>query len=139
MHTLQIFFWFVKQSLFGLGVLGWIPLALTAATIFVLLRRAPVERGTYWLLMLLPLLWIFVGLWGGFFWVDWQAKPFVPNPQWVGLVVTAILGLFVAVAVALIVYLRGARLFVTLFAVLNLYFMLAMTFLSNMAISGTWL
>jgi hypothetical protein len=74
-----------------------------------------------------------------FFWVDWTAKPFVPNPQWVGSVVLLAVGLYVASSIALTVYLRGIRLFVTLFAVLNLFFMLAMSALAMMAISGDWL
>jgi hypothetical protein len=45
----------------------------------------------------------------------------------------------VASSIALTVYLRGIRLFVTLFAVLNLFFMLAMSALAMMAISGDWL
>jgi hypothetical protein len=138
MHTLQIFIWFLRLSLYGAVVL--VPLALLAVVaIVILIRSTPIERWKYWLLTPLPLLWIFVGLWGGLFWVDWHKTPFVPNPQWIGLVVTLAVGVYVAGAIALIVYLRGIRLFVTLFAVLNLYFMLAMAALSSMAISGTWI
>jgi hypothetical protein len=137
MNTLIIFLFLAR----GLrDAIVWIPLALFAvATGVAFYRSAPIERWKYWLLAVLPLLWIFVALWGGFFWVDWQAKPLVPNPRWVGLVVLLAIGIYVAGSIALIVYLRGIRLFVTLFAVLNLFFMLAIAALSSMAISGDWL
>jgi hypothetical protein len=132
---LFLFLWRTLQAL-----IVWIPLTLLAmATGVVLWRSEPIEFWKYSLLLPLPLLWIFVGVWGGFFWVDWTAKPFVPNPQWVGSVVLLAVGLYVASSIALTVYLRGIRLFVTLFAVLNLFFMLAMSALAMMAISGDWL
>jgi hypothetical protein len=137
MNTLLIFlfFWRSLQS-----VMIWAPLAVFAtATAVVFWRSEPVQFWKYLLLLTLPLLWIFVAIWGGLFSVDWQAKPFVPNPQWVGLVVLLAIGLYVTGSIALIVYLRGIRLFVTLFAVLNLFFMLAISALASMAISGDWL
>ena len=97
------------------------------------------ERWKFALLAILPALWIFIGLWGGYFWLDWQHKPAVLNPNWVLYPINFGLWIYIACAAGLIAYLSGARLFATLFALLNLYFMVAMTFLASMAVTGTWL
>jgi hypothetical protein len=61
------------------------------------------------------------------------------KPAWVLYPVYFGILLFLAYAIAMIVYLRGARWFVALFALPNLYFMLAMSFLAVMAVTGDWL
>lgn len=141
--TFAAFEWFLWQSTVvgGLGALWfWIPfVAILGAMVWAYQRSEPVE---YWKLSLLaglPLLWIFMGLWGGYFWLDWQKKPFIPNPGWVIYPVKFGLWLFIAYALGMIVYLRGIRLPVALFALLNLYFMLAISFLAGMAVTGNWL
>jgi hypothetical protein len=47
--------------------------------------------------------------------------------------------LFIACMLGMVVYLRGVRVPVSLFAPFNLYFMLAMSFLAGMAVTGNWL
>jgi hypothetical protein len=137
------FVWFLMQSTMvgGLGFLWFaMPFAIVVATlIWLFIRAEPIEYLKYALLALLPLMWIGVGLWCGYFWADWQAKPFVANPDWVSYPVTYGLWVYLAIALGLIVYLRHLRWFIVLFALLNLYFMLAMSFLGGMAISGDWL
>jgi len=82
--------------------------------IWLFLRAEPIEYWKYVLLALLPLMWIAVGLWGSFFWINWQAKPFVPNPDWVSYPVAYGLLIYLAVAIGLIVYLRHLGWFTTL-------------------------
>jgi hypothetical protein len=138
MHTLQIFIWFVRLSLYGTVVL--VPLALLAVVaIVILIRSVPIERWKYWLLTPLPLLWIFVGLWGGYFWLHWENTPVVRNPEWVLYPVRYGIWVFCAIAFGLAATLREVRWFVLLFILLNFYFMLAMTMLAGMAVTGDWL
>jgi hypothetical protein len=137
------FVWFLMQS-FGGGVVGafWfcVPLLVVGGIlIWAYQRSEPVEYWKLSLLAVLPLIWIFVGLWGGYFWIDWQKRPFVPHPDWVLYPVRFGLWVFLAYALAMIVYLRGVRLAVVLFALINLHFMLTMTLLASMAVTGTWL
>jgi hypothetical protein len=84
-------------------------------------------------------LWILVGLWGGFFWVDVRPGTYHPNPWWVVWPVQYGVFVFIAVAAFLIIRMQQGRTFTALFAALNLYLMVGMTFMAGMAVSGTWL
>jgi hypothetical protein len=86
--------------------------------------RHPIENRKLSLLALLPLMWVFMGLWAGY--LDDYYRPILYEPVFhypedYGLF------LYLVCAIGLIAYLRGARLFASLFAILNLWFMLAMS------------
>jgi len=118
----------------------WIPLVLLFLCLLYAHHRAePLEWRKYWLLAIQPAIWIFVGLWGGYFWVDTQTFPFVPNPEWVINAIGVSLLIFLLSGLGTIAYLRGARWFAAIYFVINLYFMLAISFSSSMAITGNWL
>jgi hypothetical protein len=72
----------------------------------------------------LSLLWISVGLWGAYFSFDYEVGPH--NPHWVVYPIFLGMLIYLGCAIGLIAYLRGARLFASLFTLLNLYFMLYM-------------
>jgi hypothetical protein len=138
MQSVGVLAWFFKLSVAYSIV--WIALALLVVAIGVTLARSgPIERWKYWLLGLLPAMWILVGLWGGYFWLHWERRPLIHNPDWVKWPLLPAVAVFVVIGGALIVYLKGIRIPVTLFFLLNLYFMLMMTFLASMAVTGTWL
>ncbi|MEX2127939.1 MAG: hypothetical protein WD871_06800 [Xanthobacteraceae bacterium] len=122
------------RSIF-LGVVSF----FVGALVYALFRTNPEVRSRFWVLPVLPFLWIFVGLWGGYFWLDWQKRPLVPNPDWAIYPVWGLLWAFLALGAATIVYLKGGRAFAIIYFSINLYFLLAMSLLSGMAISGTWL
>jgi hypothetical protein len=137
------FGWFMRQ---GIQVGGpgnawfWIPfVALGAGCTWAYVRARPILPWKLSLLALLPLIWISVGVWGGHFWLNWEKTPFVKNPDWVIYPVKFGIWAFLAIAAGLMVYLREAWLFVLLFIGVNLYFMLSMTLLAGMAVTGTWL
>jgi hypothetical protein len=87
-------------------------------------RRRPIENRKLSLLALLHLMWIFMGLWAGY--LDTYHRGDVDD---LVLLYPVDCGLFLypVCAIGLIAYLRGARLFASLFAILNLWFMLAMS------------
>ena len=142
-HAVRAFIWFLWQCsvVGGLGApLFWIPAISLAAGMVISFRRSPVTvRGRFWLLALLPISWIAVGLWGGYFWVDTSPNRYHPNPPWVSWPVYYGLWIFLAMSVLLVLFMRHGRTFATLVAVGNLYFMFGMTLMAGMAISGIWL
>ncbi len=89
-------------------------------------------------LVLLPLGWLSIGFLGGLYCVDWQHSA-AQAPGWVKGVVN--FGPLAELAIALIsvLLLKGARIFMTSYAVVNLYFGVSMAFLSMMAVTGDWL
>jgi hypothetical protein len=139
----RAFAWFLYQSsaVGGLGTaLFWIPFLLSIASLAFAFHHSDYEtRPKFWFLLALPAMWIFIGLWGGYFWIDWAKKPFVPNPAWVLLPVRWGIWVFLLLGIAAVAYLQGGRWFAAIFFVINLYFMLSMLLLSGMAITGDWL
>lgn len=136
--------WFVYQAVIvgGLGAAYFIvPFAILAAVLAVTFSRMdPTARARLGgLLLSLPASWVFVGLWGGFFWVDLGARPVIRNPAWVEYPLDAIPLLFVVIVGVFTWRLRGARLFTLTYSLINMYFLLAIVFLSGMAVTGTWL
>lgn len=118
----------------------WIPLVLLFVGLaYAHYRAAPLEWRKYWLLAAMPTMWIFVGLWGSYFWKDPRSFPFVPHPEWVTYVIVVSLLTFLLYGLGTIAYLRGARWFAAIYFVINLYFMLALSFLSAQAVTGDWL
>jgi hypothetical protein len=137
-RTLNAFFGFLSYSIHS--VWAWGPLLLLAIALVVSYRRAqPIERRNYCFMAPLPAIWVFVGLWGAAFWVDWQTAPVIPNPKWISYVIWVSLAAFMICGAGLIALLRGARIFAAIYALMNLYFMLVMAFLALMAVTGDWL
>ena len=139
---LAILFGFIMQAVLvgGLGpVFFAVPFLLLLLGMIVSLRRAPPGSGMLLLpmIVILPAIWIFVGFWGGIFWYDWVGRG-PANPPWVGIpsAVAPWLSLLVSGFYSII---PGVRLFTVCYAAVNLYFTLAMSLLSAMAISGNWL
>jgi hypothetical protein len=144
-RTLGGFGWFLWQSSTlgagrGAGALFfWLIFVVLVGVLVHALRNIHSEmRPRLWLLAVLPALWIFIGLWGSFFWVDWRGSA-PRNPAWVIQVVNWMPVAFILTGVAIILYLRGARLAATIWFIINLYFLVAMAFLSGMAVTGVWL
>ncbi|MDB5597396.1 MAG: hypothetical protein JWM36_4357 [Hyphomicrobiales bacterium] len=84
-------------------------------------------------------MWIIIGLLGGYYWGNWQHIPAQPSPPWVKFVVAYGIMAFLPIGLATIVYLKGARLFASIYFLINSYFMLSMSLLSSMAVTGDWL
>jgi hypothetical protein len=137
------FIWFLNQCTIvgGIGAIWfWFPTISVMALLVIAFRRSPPGvRSRFWWLAALPAAWTFVGLWGGYFWLVTDKHPISRNPAWVSWPVESGLWVFVALAAILIFYLKNGRTFAVLFTALNLYFMLAMSFLAAMAVSGDWL
>jgi hypothetical protein len=135
LNALAAFAGLFLQSVFVFGLFFWIPCAaILAGLVWTFVRAEPIPHWKLSLLALLPAIWIFVGLWGGYFWRHSE-----PNPEWVLYPLRVGIWVFSALAIGLIVCLREARWFVLLFILLNFYFMLAMTMLASMAVTGDWL
>lgn len=86
----------------------------------------------------LPAIWLFLVFWDGFFWVD-PSNSSDRNPDWVGLPLIIAPCVFLLAVGFYLWRLRGARLFTLTYALLNVYFLLGVHFLSIMVLSGTWL
>lgn len=142
-QVFRAFVWFLWQCSIvgGLGApLFWFPAACLSALMVVSFSKSPVTvRRRFWWLAVLPAIWIAVGLWGSYFWVDTRLGTYQPNPSWVSWTTDYGLWLFLVTAFGLIAFMRRGRTFAVLFALVNLYFMLGMSLMAGMAISGEWL
>ncbi|HET6839348.1 MAG TPA: hypothetical protein VFH41_06385 [Bradyrhizobium sp.] len=141
-HAFHIFTWFLAQSVIVGGIgseFFWSPLLALIVGLAIAWKRMTVDRRPLWILFLLPALWIFSGLLGGYYWMDWARAPVQYSPGWVLFALKYSLLAFFLVGLLSIIFLRGARWFATLCFVINLYFMITMTLLSSMAVTGDWL
>jgi hypothetical protein len=118
---------------YGIGIVIAAPILW-----FTFTRRGTTDRKDFPLLLLLPAIWLFVQIWGAWFWRYWE-KHAPSNPDWVFYPVEAAPFLMLVGSLWLIWKLRGARLFVATFAVTNFYFLLVICFLVLMAMTGDWL
>jgi len=84
-------------------------------------RRQPIENRKLSLLALLPSMWISMGLWAGYVDTYHKGDFDIWYPVNYGLF------MYLVCAIGLTAYLRGARLFASLFAILNLWFMVYMS------------
>jgi len=140
-ETLSTFVWFFVQSITvgGLGVFWFlVPFVLLVSIMVWKFPRKEIKVRGLVSLLILPFLWIFIGIWGAYFWLDWQTAG-ATNPEWVQIPINTVLPLSAVVGVLLIIFLKGARAFAAAFTIANLYFVLAMSFLASMATSGIWL
>jgi hypothetical protein len=140
--AIRNFSWFLIQTA-EVGGLGFtyflIPLAILATIMVATFpRRAQTGGRGIAALGWVPAIWIFVGLWGGWFWYDWQNHA-TRNPSWVSYPVDGALPVLLILNFHLIRRLNGARVFVAAFMLVNIYFTLSMSFLAGMAITGEWL
>jgi hypothetical protein len=142
-RTLWGFVWFLHQCIIvgGIGAIWfWVPAISLIVLLVIAIKRSPAEaRKRFWWLAALPGMWIFIGLWGSYFWLDLGKHPVTRNPAWVSWPIDFGLWAFIAIAAALVFYLKNGRTFAVLFTALNLYFVLGMSFLAAMAVSGDWL
>lgn len=140
-RTFSTFLWFVKQTVTvgGLGSI-WVAVPL-AILVIVMIWKFPKEAGVQkrlWPLLLLPALWVGVGLWGARFWLDWQNAEEL-HPDWMLWPAEYSLAVGGLIALGVIIFAARARLFALSFSIVNLYFLLSMSFLASMALTGVWL
>jgi hypothetical protein len=139
-RTLWALVWFLYQcsSVGGLGAIYfWVPTIIILGFLSACFRRSPAAgKRRFWWLAILPACWILVGLWGGYYWREPYSSP---NPPWVLWPVNFGLWVYLALAAALIVYMRRGRTFAVLFAAFNLYLKLGITLLAGMAVTNNWL
>jgi hypothetical protein len=140
-HAGSVLIWFVKQafSVGGLGstpvVIGLVVAAIVMAT--TLPKAGSIARKRLPYLLLLPLPWIVSGLWGGYFWREWE-KHAPANPWWILSLPHAAVLIQIAISIFLLVWMRGAAALTLAFGVVNLYFALFVWLLAGMALSGDW-
>jgi len=141
-RALRAFIWFFVQSL-NVGGLGyhffWVPFLVLVVGLVITWKMSSVDRRRLWILLILPVLWILTGLLGGCYWVDWARVPVQYPPPWVLYALNFNILSFLLIGLISVVFLKGARWFASIYFVVNLYFMIAMTFLSSMAVTGDWL
>jgi hypothetical protein len=141
-RAVRVFTWFLSQSL-NVGGLGYqfflVPFLLLAIGLVVAWKFASLDRRRLWVLLILPAFWILTGLLGGFYWKDFSHVPPQNPPQWVIFMLTFNFVSFPLVGLTTVFLLKGARWFAGISIFMNLYFMITMTLLSGMAISGDWL
>ena len=141
-HAAYAFVWFLSQSL-DVGGLGyeffWPPFLALLIGLVIAWKVSSVDRRRLWILLVLPALWILTGLLGGFYWIDLARVPIQASPWWVLSALRFNLLLFLMLGIITIFFLKHARWFASICFVINLYFMIAMTFLAGMAVTGDWL
>ncbi|HWY63532.1 MAG TPA: hypothetical protein VNW15_16655 [Rhizomicrobium sp.] len=135
--------WFIYQAVTvgGIGATYFlVPFVIIASLIVwgVLKTNPEQKRLLRSSLLALPLFWIFIGMWAGFFWNNRPGH--IPvTPAWVGYVPTIAAGAFLITAGFFVWKSASVRLIVLGYALINFYFILANWFLAIMAISGDWL
>jgi hypothetical protein len=116
------------------GLWFWVPFsAIIVALLWAYRRSKPIEHWKLALLMVLPLMWVVFGVVPDF---DWGQKHLTRDPDWILYPAASVILVYLACAIGLVAYLRGARLFASLFALLNLYFMLHLSLLAIISYSG---
>jgi hypothetical protein len=125
------------------GGLGWpfflFPFLAFVAGLYFTWKKAAIDKRRLWILLALPVIWILIGLLGGFYWLDTSQVPVKVSPAWVKFIVNYGIIAYLIAGAALVFHLKGARWFAFIWFLINLYFMLSMTLLSSMAINGVWL
>jgi hypothetical protein len=123
MDGLGLIFQNLWRDILHFGLWFWIPFSVIIGALVWSYRRIKVEHWKLALLTILPLMWILMGLWADYLKTHYEGfHPDLSSPTEYGLL------LYFVCAIGLIAYLRGARLFASLFASLNLWFMLSMAF-----------
>lgn len=119
-------------------IVFWPVLVVDVGLLGYLARRSlPALREKAWVLPLLPLCWIAVGLFGVFFAAGRDGAVRTGNSSAETTIVFGFVA-FLLVWVSVIYALKDAKLFSALWAVTNLYFMVGMSVIAYMAVSGIW-
>ena len=122
-ETISTFLWFFAQPITvgGVGIHWFLMpfILLTSIMIWNFPGKNVKKRGLLSLLVL-PFIWVFIGLWGSHFWLDWQSGEV--NPEWVQIPIKVVLPLSATLSVFFVAYLIRARIFAAAFAITNLYF-----------------
>jgi hypothetical protein len=128
-------------SVGGIGIpwSGILFAMLACLFVWSFIRMDKARRKSLWILLILPAIWIFVGLWAGTFWLDWQHHPVQRNPSWVIYPIYAAPWVAIATTIFLAFKLAGARLLTLAFGLINVYFTFFFAFMSAMAVTGDWL
>jgi hypothetical protein len=137
-----VWFWYQAVTVGGLGIVYFIVPFVILVTFLVVgfpRRETGARRRLWGLIVGLPAIWLFTGFWGGVFWLDVSIRPLGSNAPWVEYPADAAPLLSLGVAGFFVWWLRGARLFALSYSVINIYFAIAMSFLSGMAVTGVWL
>lgn len=140
--TFHSFMWFLSQAttVGGLGLrFFWPPLIGLIVGLFVTWKISAIERRSLWILFIFPTFWIMTGLLGGYYRLDLSHVPVLKSPQWVQFIAGYSIFAFLLFALITIIYLKGGRWFASIWIVINLYFMIIMTLLASMAVTGDWL
>jgi len=135
-RALHAFVWFLSQSV-NVGGIGheffWPPFWALVAGLVITWKISSIDRRRLWILLVLPALWIWTGLLGGYYWIDWARVPLQDSPRWVLFALKFNILLFLLLGPISIFFLKDARWFASICFVINLYFMITMTILSGMA------
>ena len=124
------------------GFYIFIPFAVLIVVCIVQAARLPTneKRKLAIAIFALPIFWVFAALWGGFFFIepnrgvqpDWVAA-------WVGLPLLAMPIFYVIDCFVVALRLPESGVFLLPYAIVNLYFVITVSFISMMAVGGTWL
>ncbi len=129
MYLLGIFF----QALpfFAIGLIAW---KLFARRIVFPRKEILSQKTLVGLFFCLPAIWILIGLWGAAFFRDVH-RSLPPNPEWALNVPVLVLPLEAILGVLFVWHLRSARAFSVAYAVINLYFAVAVAIVSTLAMT----
>jgi hypothetical protein len=141
--ALKALVWFIYQGVIvgGLGAVYFvIPFVCLVALMWKKFPRGDrrLQKRLIGPVVLMPLIWITIGLLGGLYWVDWQHHA-VAAPNWVRSVVTFGPPAALGVAIISVLLLKGTRVFIASYALVNLYLTVSTAFMSTMAVTGDWL
>jgi hypothetical protein len=125
--------WFISMALLGIFT-PFLPSAIFVPIILSVSTLRIRNRSVQLLTRIMPLFWVAIGLYGGFFHRRQNEKPW-PNSVYdfilICLVIFIIYGIYCIF--------KNYRFFTILIFILNLYFVLFVSFVAAMAISGDWL
>jgi hypothetical protein len=131
----------VLEMIMGLLPLWGVPLVLVVIAILLLARVPSNERRKLaGPALILPMFWILAALWGRFFFIE-PNRGVQPDwvVGWVGYPLLALPFLFALACFEIARRLPESGPFLLPYALANLYLVLFVSFISGMAVSGTWL
>ena len=130
--------WMLSQTA-ELTVYEWyllVPFVIFAIlAVLGILRRDTGGRRRLWIpVLLLPAIWIGLGLWTGVMWA-----PHYRDDSLLSYPPTAAIGVSLVSSAFFIAYQKGQRLFVASYSIINLYITCIVSFISVMAVTGNWI
>lgn len=135
--------WIFYQTAYGTARFPylWVPFTILVALAWRgFVRRDVNERKRLWIpILLLPAIWIAIGLFAGIFWRD----PSHPLPAsghfWLEYTPVAGVMLSLITSISFIFHQRGARLFLVSYSIINIYISVMAAFIAGMAVTGVWI